>query len=204
MPDGSVHVLLQLTVFHVEGHDLVRRLFIHREITTQQEGQITTAASPVVFPLFFLSKSFGSSIVRRTLHSGQDTKTCSGVRPSNCSLEENCTRLSLGPSTFMPAKVEKKGVPPAESSLIPAASGWPSCTQWMSAVGSAPVALWMISSSSATTVLTAGTKCCRVRKIPSCKVTALCGHPRHAPWSFRMTCPSSSSHFTNSTSPPSA
>ena len=51
---------------------------------------------------------------------------------------------------------------------------------------------------------TSGTKCCKVFKMLSCSVTALCGHPRHAPCKRKTTSPVALSQDFSWTSPPSS
>lgn len=73
-------------MFHSTSHrDIVARasqlqLPFYLAITTQQVGQIATAALPVVFPLSSRSRSDGSSMVRLALQSWHVTKMCSGLR----------------------------------------------------------------------------------------------------------------------------
>jgi hypothetical protein len=57
-------------------------LRIYGVMSTQQVGQMATAAFPVAFPLSARRRSCGSSMVRLALQSLHVTKMCSGVRPS--------------------------------------------------------------------------------------------------------------------------
>mmetsp|Transcript_6883 Transcript_6883/g.14924 ORF Transcript_6883/g.14924 Transcript_6883/m.14924 type:complete len:224 (-) Transcript_6883:417-1088(-) len=171
-------------------------------MSTQHVGQMTTAAWPVVLPLSARRRSCGSSMVRLALQSAQFTKMCSGVRPASSSRDMKRTRRSMAPSTFIPANIEKNGVPAFERARMPEVSACPSCAQLMSAKGL--VSASSSGGSSAMMERTSGTKCFNALRMVSCRVTALCGQPRQAPRNISVTWPVAASKRTSSTSPPSA